>query len=278
MNQLYNKVTAKSSQMVTHAYSTSFSLGVRMLPRKQGMAIHGVYGFVRFADEIVDTFHHLPKAEVLNEFRKETDLAIERHHSMNPIIHSFQRVYHEYGVEREVVDAFLDSMAMDLNDVTYERKSFDEYIYGSAEVVGLMCLSVFCDGDKDLYESLKPEARSLGAAFQKVNFLRDLKHDKEELGRVYFPGVDLSGLGHREKMLIENEIEEDFAHAFEGIKKLPRKSRLGVYLAYRYYLLLFRKIKRTPASEVMETRIRIDNSRKMLVLVQSYFRARLNWL
>ena len=278
MNQLYEKVTARSSQLVTHAYSTSFSLGVRMLPPKQGMAIHAVYGFVRFADEIVDTFHHLPKAQVLKEFREETDLAIERRHSMNPIIHSFQRVYHEYDMEREVVDAFLDSMAMDLGDLTYERQSFEEYIYGSAEVVGLMCLSIFCDGDQALYEELKPSARSLGAAFQKVNFLRDLKHDQEELGRVYFPNVDFSGLGHEQKLMIEEEIERDFHHAFEGIKRLPRSSRLGVYLAFRYYLLLFRKIKRVPAHEVMERRIRIDNSRKMLVLVQSYFRAQLNLL
>jgi len=249
-----------------------------MLPPKQGMAIHAVYGFVRFADEIVDTFHHLPKAQVLKEFREETDLAIERRHSMNPIIHSFQRVYHEYDMEREVVDAFLDSMAMDLGDLTYERQSFEEYIYGSAEVVGLMCLSIFCDGDQALYEELKPSARSLGAAFQKVNFLRDLKHDQEELGRVYFPNVDFSGLGHEQKLMIEEEIERDFHHAFEGIKRLPRSSRLGVYLAFRYYLLLFRKIKRVPAHEVMERRIRIDNSRKMLVLVQSYFRAQLNLL
>ncbi len=278
MKELFDEVSFKSSKLVTKAYSTSFYLGVEMLPKKQRKAIHAIYGYVRFADEIVDTFHHLPKEDVLKEFREETEKAFDRQHSLNPVIHSFQHVYHEFNMEKEVVDAFLDSMEMDLNPVSYERQSFDEYIYGSAEVVGLMCLSVFCDGDVETYDKLKAPAKSLGAAFQKVNFLRDFKHDQQELGRVYFPGIDLSGLTEQSKEGIEKEIEEDFKYAFKGIQQLPNGSRMGVYLAYKYYLMLFRKIKSLPAKKVMQERIRIDNSRKMLILAQSYFRVQMNML
>jgi phytoene synthase len=240
--------------------------------------IYGIYGFVRFADEIVDTFHEYPKSELLNMFREDTFRAIEERISLNPVLHAFQQVVHRYGIERELIEAFLHSMAMDLHNDRYDETGYDRYIYGSAEVVGLMCLRVFCEGDAGRYEQLKASACRLGAAFQKINFLRDLKSDFDERGRVYFPGVDFTRFDNDEKRRIEAEIEADFDAALEGIRRLPEGARLGVYVAYKYYRQLFAKIRRAPAHRVAEQRIRVSDKRKVYVLFSSAVRHGLNFL
>lgn len=269
---LYDKVCLKASRHTTYSYSTSFSLGIRSLDKKFHAPIHAIYGFVRFADEIVDTFHGFDKNDLLKRFREDTYRAIAEGISLNPILHSFQRVVNNYGVEQELYDTFLDSMAMDLTDTAHDQSSYETYILGSAEVVGLMCLRVFCEGDEGLYQKLKPAAMKLGAAFQKVNFLRDLKDDHQNLGRTYFPGIDVSRMDADTKAQIEQDIQHDFDEALIGIRQLPKGARFGVYIAYVYYLNLFRKIKALPCDRIMKERVRVRNRRKMLLLTTSYLR------
>lgn len=276
--QLYYDTCNACSQLITKNYSTSFSMGIRVFDKKFRAPIYAIYGFVRFADEIVDTFHDYPKADLLQTFRADTYKAIELGISLNPVLQSFQQVVHEYGIERELIDAFLDSMAMDLENSVYEEKGYAHYIYGSAEVVGLMCLRVFCKGDDAYYERLKAPACSLGAAFQKVNFLRDMASDFEERGRVYFPQVDFLHFTNEDKQKIEADIQKDFDDAYIGILNLPVGARLGVYLAYVYYLKLFKKISKLNAAKIKQERIRINNSHKILLLFSSTLRNRLNWI
>ena len=275
MIELFHDSSFVCSRKVTEMYSTSFTLGIKALHPDFRDAIFGIYGFVRFADEIVDTFHQYDKQMLLNRFREDTYRAIEEGISLNPILHAFQLTVHKYQIERKLIDAFLHSMEMDLSFTNYKQEHYEEYIYGSAEVVGLMCLRVFCDGDNATYDKLVPSARSLGAAFQKVNFLRDLRDDFQDKGRVYFPNVNFENFCQEEKLQIEAEIAADFKAAYEGIIQLPKKSRFGVYLAYTYYLKLFQKIKTTPAENVMETRIRVSNGRKLVLWLQTYFNSNL---
>lgn len=269
---LYDQTCAECSQLVTQRYSTSFSMGIRMFDQRFRAPIYAIYGFVRFADEIVDTFHQYPKGDLLRRFWDDTYRAIEEGISLNPVLHSFQRTVKKYGIEQSLIDAFLKSMEMDLYQSDYEKTKYDEYIYGSAEVVGLMCLRVFCEGDGALYEKLKPMARSLGAAFQKVNFLRDIRSDFDERGRVYFPGVDFNNFTAQDKLDIEDDIRRDFENAREGIRQLPKGARLGVYVAYIYYLNLFKKIKSTPSTRVAQERIRVHDGKKLYLLFSSAVR------
>lgn len=278
MMNLYRQVCMESSKLITQRYSTSFSMGIRVFDKRFRDPIYAIYGFVRFADEIVDTFHDYPKAELLKRFWQDTYRAIEEGISLNPVLQSFQEVVNTYGIERELIDAFLKSMEMDLHEETHDQASYEEYIYGSAEVVGLMCLRVFCEGDKAQFDELKASACSLGAAFQKVNFLRDLKSDFDDRGRVYFPGVDFTNFTAEDKIMIEADIRKDFDHAYEGIVRLPKGARFGVYLAYVYYLNLLQKIKASPADRVAEQRIRVNDGRKMVLLFSSALRNSLNML
>jgi phytoene synthase len=275
---LYDKVCLKASRHTTYSYSTSFSLGIRSLDKRFHAPIHAIYGFVRFADEIVDTFHGYDKADLLDRFRKDTYNAVAEGISLNPILHSFQRVVNEYRIEQKLYDTFLDSMAMDLTDTAHDQGSYETYILGSAEVVGLMCLRVFCEGDEAMYQRLKPAAMKLGAAFQKVNFLRDLKDDHQNLGRTYFPGIDVSRMDAQVKQQIEQDIQHDFDEALVGIRQLPKGARFGVYIAYVYYLNLFRKIKALPCDRILKERVRVRNRRKMLLLTSSYLRHSLGLL
>lgn len=278
MLELYNQTCQECSRLITQRYSTSFSMGIRAFDEKFRMPIYSIYGFVRFADEIVDTFHGYPKAELLDRFRKDTYQAIEERISLNPVLNAFQEVVHQYEIEHELIDAFLDSMEMDLYHNNYGKGLYEKYIYGSAEVVGLMCMRVFCEGDRELFDRLKEPARSLGAAFQKINFLRDLKSDFDDRGRVYFPGVDFTNFTREDKIRIEREIKKDFDDAYLGIVQLPKGARLGVYLAYVYYLNLFKKIRRTAAAKVKEQRIRVNDGRKLMLFFSSAVRMRLNLL
>jgi 15-cis-phytoene synthase len=276
--QLFNQVSLKCSKITTTSYSTSFSLGIKLLHKKFHEPIYAVYGFVRFADEIVDTFHEYNKALLLQRFKEDTYKAIEDGISLNPILNSFQWVVNKYQIDRELIDTFLYSMEMDLHQNFHNQKSYEEYILGSAEVVGLMCLQVFCEGDKQMYDSLKHQAMKLGSAFQKINFLRDLQADYEHLGRSYFPGVDMSRFDENVKKEIEADIEKDFAKGLEGIMNLPIGAKLGVYVAYVYYYNLFNKIKNIPATQLMSKRARIPNVKKLGLVFSSYFRLRLNLL
>ena len=278
MLDLYRQVCVESSKLITKRYSTSFSMGIRAFHKRFRDPVYSIYGFVRFADEIVDTFHDYPKAELLARFWEDTYRAIDEGISLNPVLQSFQEVVHKYNIERELIDAFLRSMEMDLHEVEYDQSEYEEYIYGSAEVVGLMCLRVFCEGDNELYESLKAPAKSLGSAFQKVNFLRDIKSDFDERGRVYFPGVDFSRFTPEDKLAIEQDIQADFDHAYQGIVRLPEGARFGVYLAYVYYLQLLKKIKRSPAQEIAEHRIRVHDGKKVMLLFSSALRNSFNLL
>lgn len=275
---LYHNTCAECSRLVTQRYSTSFSLGIRVFAKRFRAPIYSIYGFVRFADEIVDTFHEYPKQALLDRFRADTYQAIEEGISLNPVLHSFQQVVRQYGIGRDLIDAFLDSMEMDLNRNVYDSRSYDQYIYGSAEVVGLMCLRVFVEGNDAEYERLKDSARRLGAAFQKINFLRDIKSDHEERGRVYFPGVDFNRFTERDKKNIETDIKADFDAALAGIRQLPSGARLGVYLAYKYYLQLFAKIRRASACRVASERFRVSDKRKMYLLFTSTLRHSMNVL
>ncbi|MEQ1747542.1 MAG: phytoene/squalene synthase family protein [Saprospiraceae bacterium] len=276
MIELFNQTCQDCSRLITERYSTSFSAGIRAFDPKFRSPIYSVYAFVRFADEIVDTFHNCPQAELLDTFRQDTWRAIEKRISLNPVLQAFQQVVHQFGIERALIEAFLESMEMDLHQNRFAQKSYDEYIYGSAEVVGLMCLRVFCEGDREQFERLKSPAQSLGAAFQKINFLRDLRSDFEERGRVYFPGVDFHNFTAEDKREIEKDIKRDFDAGYLGILQLPSGARFGVYLAYVYYLKLFKKIQNTPPNKVREHRIRVLNSEKMLLLFQSSLKMKLN--
>ena len=273
---LFDKVSFKASKTTTLSYSTSFSLGIRFLDQKFHEPIYAIYGFVRFADEIVDTFHEYDKKALLQRYREDTGKALEEGISLNPILNSFQQTVTLYKIDHSLIDTFLNSMEMDLYRQEYNRASFEKYILGSAEVVGLMCLKVFCEGNRDLYEQLKSYAMRLGAAFQKVNFLRDLKTDYQELGRSYFPGMTMENPDKSIKILIENEIDGDFAEAYKGILMLPKNSRFGVYLAYIYYMQLFTKIKAASAEALPGKRIRIPNTGKVSILLNSYLKYNLN--
>ncbi len=277
MMKLFDQLSIRCSRITTKMYSTSFSFGIKCLHKKLRDPIYAIYGFVRFADEIVDTFHDFDKEDLLRQFKKDTFSAIEKKISLNPILHSFQSTVNEYKIEKELIIMFLKSMEMDLYKSRYSADEMQEYIIGSAEVVGLMCLRVFCDGDNVLYRKLTPYARSLGSAFQKVNFLRDLDADYNGLGRIYFPGVNMYQWD-KSKTNIENNIDADFKEALIGIKLLPKTARLGVYVAYVYYRSLFKKIKNTPADLVLERRIRIANGVKARLLAFSYVKHQLNLL
>ncbi len=274
--ELYNKVCIQLSKRITWNYSTSFTMGIKTLHQNLHDPIYAIYGYVRLADEIVDTFHDYNKEKLLIRFKEQTWEAIDEKISTNPVLQSFQLVVHKYNIQRDLIEAFLHSMEMDLHNHHYNANGYNEYIYGSAEVVGLMCLKVFCKGDQTEYERLKQPAKKLGAAFQKVNFLRDMKSDFNERGRVYFPGVDFNFFNDHMKEEIENEIEADFKEALEGIKQLPTEARFGVYVAYIYYQALLRKIKNLPAQSIRNSRIRVPNKEKFALLCASWFKFRLN--
>lgn len=276
MKELFDKISRQCSRLVTQAYSTSFSMGICCLDKSLRDPIHAIYGFVRFADEIVDSFHDYAKPVLFRRFREDTYLAIQERISLNPILNNFQHTVHQYKIETALVEQFLKSMETDLVSAAHDVQSFEAYIFGSAEVVGLMCLRVFCSGNEDRFEKLKPYAMSLGSAFQKVNFLRDLKADYIHRGRSYFPGLKLNQLDENSKKRIETSIAKDFNHAYTGIKQLPRKARLGVYVAYVYYLALFKKIRNTPSERVLQARIRIRNRHKATLLAYSYVKHQLD--
>jgi 15-cis-phytoene synthase len=278
MMNIFHEVSQECSRITTEKYSTSFSSAIRLLHSDLRTPIYNIYGFVRFADEIVDTFHDHEKHELLMQFKKETYDAIDRGISLNPILHSFQITVNQYNIDYSLIEAFFKSMEFDLSKQAYDAEGYIEYIYGSAEVVGLMCLYVFCEGDRESYDALMPHARSLGAAFQKVNFLRDVKSDFHHLNRVYFPGVDFSNFTTRMKNEIEDDIAKDFNHAYEGIIRLPLKARFGVYVAYKYYLSLFRKIKNMQPQRILEERVRIPNYAKAWVAAKAMVRTQLNIL
>ncbi len=265
----FHTVSNKSSEITTREYSTSFFSAIRLLHHDMRQPIYNIYGFVRFADEIVDTFHDYDKTLLLEEFKRETYIAIDREISLNPILNSFQQTINEYNIDCDLIDAFFSSMEMDLSQRNYDIKNFNEYVYGSAEVVGLMCLYVFCEGKKELFEKLRGSACSLGAAFQKVNFLRDIRDDYNSLSRMYFPGCDFNNFTDDDKKKIEVDIYSDFKTAYKGILKLPLKSRFGVYVAYKYYLSLFRKIKSLEPAKVLESRIRIPGYEKAMIVLRA---------
>lgn len=274
MKQLFDQTTLDCSKLITERYSTSFTLGIKTLDKKFRLPIYAIYGFVRYADEIVDTFYEFDQKYLLEKFIKDTYEAIETGISLNPVLHSFQLIVNKYHIEYELINAFLHSMEMDLYKQEYTDEKYEEYIYGSAEVVGLMCLRIFCEGNSAMFDHLKNGARSLGAAFQKVNFLRDLKSDYIDRGRVYFPGVDFTQFTKESKQQIEADIQADFDAAYVAIKQLPRSARMGVYLAYVYYLTLFNKIKQTPATRIQEERIRVPDFQKMTLLAKTYVQFR----
>lgn len=278
MKELFDKLSAECSRITTQRYSTSFSLGIYFLDKKIRPEIYAIYGFVRFADEIVDSFHDYDKKYLLEKFKKDCFEAITFGISLNPVLNSFQKVVNEYNIDRELIELFLNSMEMDLEPNIYSNETYEKYILGSAEVVGLMCLCVFTNGDRSYYEKLKPYAMKLGSTFQKVNFLRDVKADFMQLNRNYFPNVDLSNFKEEQKKMIEKEIEEEFRVAIIGIKQLPLSSRKGVYLAYLYYKTLFEKIKNTSANQIMNKRIRISNGHKIGLMFDSMIRFRMNAL
>lgn len=276
MKELFDKVSIRCSQITTHAYSTSFSLGIRCLEKDLRDPIYSIYGFVRFADEIVDTFHGYDRKTLLARFKDETFQSIRENISLNPILNSFQFTANHYQIENELIEQFLKSMEMDLSRMSYDVNTFKEYILGSAEVVGLMCLRVFSYGNKQMFEDLKPYAMRLGAAFQKINFLRDLQADYIGMGRIYFPGVEMNHFDEPCKKAIEESIKRDFEEGFKGIQKLPRSSRLGVYVAYVYYQALFRKIQNTSSDLVLRRRISIRNREKARLLAYSFVKHQLN--
>ncbi|MDQ0593858.1 phytoene synthase [Chryseobacterium ginsenosidimutans] len=270
MKKLFDELSYKISKETTKQYSTSFSLGILALASSIRNPIYAIYGYVRLADEIVDSFHEYDKSKLLKKFRNETLEALDERISLNPILQSFQETVHQYNIDASLIDKFLTSMEMDLEKIDYNSDLYKEYILGSAEVVGLMCLQVFVEGNKEQYERLKPFAMKLGSVFQKVNFLRDLKDDYEILGRCYFPDLDISSFDNAVKLSIEKDIATEFKEALEGIKMLPPSSRFGVYVAYRYYNSLFTKIKRRSANTIMSERIRISNGAKISLMMSSY--------
>lgn len=274
---LFDQTTFECSKLITQRYSTSFTLGIKTLAKNFHLPIYAIYGFVRYADEIVDTFHDQDKKALLNRFKKDTYEAIEARISLNPVLHAFQLIVNQYRIDQELIEAFLHSMEMDLDFKTYNDSKYQEYIYGSAEVVGLMCLRVFCQGDEAGYQRLKDPACKLGSAFQKVNFLRDLKSDFEERGRVYFPGVDFNRFDTAVKKAIEEDIQKDFDDSLVGIAGLPQGAKLGVKLAYLYYQKLFDKIKKLPPETITQQRVRIPNARKLSLLFGSYVENKLGF-
>lgn len=278
MKKLFDELSYKISKQTTKQYSTSFSLGILALSPKIRNSIYAIYGYVRLADEIVDSFHGFDRTTLLARFREQTTQALEEKISLNPILQAFQETIHRYEIDVQLINQFLKSMEMDLQKIDYDSELYKEYILGSAEVVGLMCLHIFVDGNKEKYNQLKPSAMKLGSAFQKVNFLRDMKDDYQILGRTYFPNVDISYFDNVVKSQIEKEIYDEFKEALEGIKKLPNSSRFGVYLAYRYYISLFRKIKKTSANKIINQRIRISNGRKFSLMMSSYVQYKMSFL
>ena len=278
MKDLYTQTAFDCSKLITNTYSTSFSLGIKTLNKRYHDSIYAIYGFVRYADEIVDTFHDFDKKELLLRFKKDTYLSIEEGISLNPVLQAFQEVVNQYQIDHALIEAFLVSMEMDLSKKDYSLQEYQTYIYGSAEVVGLMCLKVFCDGDETYYQSLVEPAKHLGSAFQKVNFLRDIKSDYDDRGRVYFPDVDFTSFTTTDKKQIEEDIKEDFKRALEGIKKLPKGVRAGVYLAYIYYTVLFKKITQLSPERIKSERIRVPNFRKFLLLIKCYFFHKVNYI
>tara|TARA_B100001093_G_scaffold61563_1_gene51773 strand:+ start:824 stop:1663 length:840 start_codon:yes stop_codon:yes gene_type:complete len=279
MKKLFDQVSESCSRIVTESYSTSFTLATKMLDSSIRQDIYNIYGFVRFADEIVDSFHNYDKKELLDLFEKDLKKSIEDKISLNPILNSFQKTIHSYQIDYELVDSFLNSMKLDLDKKKYlTKKEFDQYVYGSADVVGLMCLKVFVKGNKNQYNDLKPYAMSLGSAFQKVNFLRDLKADHDGLNRSYFPNLNIDEFDEPSKKIILDEIDKDFRHALKGIFKLPSSARFGVYTAYKYYLKLLNKLRKTHPLKIKSSRIRVPNYQKVNVLARSYVRYRLNIL
>ena len=275
---LYHRTCNELSERITENYSTSFSMGIKAFASEFRSPIYAIYGFVRFADEIVDTFHDYDQEVLMLEFRSETYKAIDRGISINPVLHTFQKVVREYDIDMHLIDAFLDSMSMDLKMDSHGQASYEKYIYGSAEVVGLMCLRVWCKGDVRMYKDLELEGRALGAAFQKINFLRDIKDDFDSRGRTYFPGVDFDNFTLEDKLQIEKDIKSDFDKGLSGIKKLPKGVRLGVYLAYKYFYKLFLKIQGSNASTLKEKRIRVNDGRKLMLLATSTLRNQFNLL
>jgi 15-cis-phytoene synthase len=275
---LYTKTTLECSKLITEHYSTSFTLGIKTLDKRFHLPIYAIYGFVRYADEIVDTFEGYDKKTLLSRFKSDTYVAIEEGVSLNPVLHSFQLIVNKYKIDHDLIESFLHSMEMDLYYADYNQEGYEAYIYGSAEVVGLMCLRVFCEGNLEEYDRLKADAKRLGSAFQKVNFLRDIKSDFQERGRTYFPDVDFTNFTLEDKKLIEDDIQADFDAALRGIMELPKGAKGGVYLAYKYYLRLFDKIKNCPASRIQNERIRVPDFQKLTMMASTYFQLRLNVL
>ena len=271
MKKLYDELAYNVSQATTEKYSTSFSFGIKALAPHLREAIYAIYGYVRLADEIVDSFHGYKQEELLQQLTVQTYQALEERISLNPIIQSFQETVHKYQIDYSLIQLFLKSMRMDLSKVEYNDELYQEYILGSAEVVGLMCLHVFVEGDLEQFKKLKPYAMKLGSAFQKINFLRDLKDDYHILGRTYFPNVDMSKFDNDTKQIIEQDIEKEFQEALIGIHKLPISSKFGVYLAYKYYWVLFKKIRSMPAQKILTARVRVPNAHKLVLMMSSYF-------
>ncbi|MEB0263073.1 MULTISPECIES: phytoene/squalene synthase family protein [unclassified Mucilaginibacter] len=273
---LFDETCFECSKLITTKYSTSFSTGINAFDKRFRYPVYAIYGFVRYADEIVDTFYDHDQRQLIDEFKEETFKAIDRGISTNPVLQSFQQVVNKYSIEKDLINAFLTSMKMDLDKTAYDDDGYKTYIYGSAEVVGLMCLRIFCEHDAALYDKLVPKARSLGSAFQKINFLRDIKSDYEDRGRTYFPEIDFTNFTESDKQLIETDIKQDFDDALEGIKLLPSGSRLGVYVAYIYYLQLFKKIKATTALTIMQKRIRVSDTQKLSLYLKAKLHQKLN--
>ena len=278
MKSVFDNYSFDASKHVTRSYSTSFYAGVNCLDKKIRKDIHAIYGLVRFADEIVDSFHDYNKEELLKEFKQSTFDAIERKISLNPILNSFQCTVNKYHIDKDLIHQFFHSMEMDLNSMDFTIEKYKEYIFGSAEAVGLMCLKIFVYGDENEYTKPKPYAMKLGSAFQKINFLRDLKNDREELGRLYFPNIEWNNLTGNDKIRIELEIQEEFDEAFKGIVQLPKSSRFGVYLSYIYYTNLLKRIKRRSIQDLLNGRIRISNNIKALLFAKSYVKNTINML
>lgn len=278
MVHLFHDLSQRCSRLTTEQYSTSFNSAIKLLHKDLRTPIYNIYGFVRFADEIVDSFHEHDRALLLTEFKRATYDALERKISINPILDSFQSTVNAYHIDHNLVESFFNSMESDLNRSFYDVYGYQQYIYGSAEVVGLMCLYIFCEGNAESYQQLKPAAQSLGAAFQKVNFLRDIKSDNQQLQRTYFPGTDINNLTAEAKRNIELDIEQDFTNAYKGILQLPVKARFGVYVAYKYYVSLFNKIKRSQPASLFHHRIRIPNYYKAFILMRAGLQSQLNIL
>ena len=279
MKSIFDTVSKHCSRIITQTYSTSFSMATKMLSNSIRQDIYNIYGFVRLADEIVDSFHDYDKKTLFIQFEADLEAALTNKISLNPILNSFQETYHNYGIDKEMVNAFMNSMRQDLHKTVYHTvEEYKNYIYGSADVVGLMCLKVFVKGDHKKYEKLKETAMALGSAFQKVNFLRDLKADHDELNRTYFPNTDLNNLDEASKKAIIDDIEKDFAEGLKGIKQLPLEAKFGVFMAYRYYNQLLIKLKTTPALEIKSTRIRVPDYKKVELLTRSYVKYQLNLL